>query len=235
MELPLAVLWVGIVALLVAVLLIRVRVVDSRPPATPVAAAYIDAIARGDADAARALFDPSRTRRAAGDLVDSETFTGAAALENATERISDVSIGITTGARNRPRSFVFFSYTLGGRRFENQTIGLRWSAGAWSIDEGLTESLQVEPYFGGTPAPTTVRVVLGRAEATVPVPPVRRATFLAYPARYPLMIGADGWLLDAASRMPETVTLAPTGGTELVVPRFGHGAADTLTPQGDRP
>lgn len=234
MDLPLALLGVGVVALLVAVLLIRSRVVDPRPPSTPVAAAYLDAIARGDADAARAMFDPSRSRRAAGDLTDSTTFTTAAALANATERISEITIGITTGARYRPRSFVFFSYTLAGRRCENQ-IGLSWSAGAWTIDEGLVEPLQVEPYFGTVPSPTTMRVILGRAEATVPVPPVNRVTFLAYPARYPLMIGADGWLLDPASRMPETVTLAPTGGAELVVPRFGRGRADTSPPQGDRP
>jgi hypothetical protein len=233
-ELPLVILGVGALALLVTALLLRSRVADPRPPSTSVAVAYLDALARGDADAARAMFDPSRSQRAAADLTDPTTFTSAAALGNATELISEIAIGVTAGARYRPRSFVYFSYTLDGRRFENQMIALRWAEGSWTIDEGLFEKLQVEPYFDEVAAPTTMRVILGRAEAVVPIPPAHRVEFLAYPARYPLMIGADGWLLDAASRIPETVTLVPTGSSELVVPRFGRGSAETSPPQGDR-
>jgi hypothetical protein len=215
-----AIVAVAIVTAVIGVLVLRA--VDRRPTAGLVALRYLDAIARGDGAAANQMFDPTRERRHTETAhADRLSLHAPAALAGALEHITAVRVLRTMSSRRSRRSFVYYSYEIAGATYEGHPLALRWNGNAWRLESGASQLIEVEPTFETPPpAGTTMRIRLGLAECVVEVPPVRRHSFLAYPARYPIAIDVDGWRRIPSTLADEDVTLADRGAGVLIVPHF---------------
>lgn len=126
----------------------------------------------------------------------------------------------TATSRRSQRSFVYYSYELAGAAFEGRPLALRWNGASWQLESGSVHRIDVEATFSDAPIPATMTIRFGGAEVAIAIPPVRRCSFLAYPGRYPIVVGVDGWNRIPPTDAGDEVTLAATGADVLVVPHF---------------
>lgn len=216
-----AVVAIGLVALLVVIL---TRVVDTRPSPADTANAYLQAIAAGDATAANEIFNPLDigSEYFNTDFVDATTYMSDDALGAATERISNVEIGMITRSSGTDVGGVDFRYDLAGETRDGH-LSMVWKNGEWRMITGLWQTLHVRTAWDSDdtgPGNEVLKVTIGEAssEGTFAI---QEGSLILYPGVYPIEFAAEGWTPDPDfDKTPDSIALVEPNQTELVQTRY---------------
>ena len=184
---------------------------SSAPPSPePFVKAYLDDVARGDAEAARAIDSGTEEEVVAanGGRVDATTFLSADALRSASERISDVRIEASE-VYGRSGAQVTASYELAGERRE-VLVFLRWDEqqDGWALKSGLFNRISV---MGGVNGPDdSLPFALGGVGSTdAPVVTPGTVEFLVYPGVYDFALNVSSDVLTDPASIPTELVQGP--------------------------
>jgi hypothetical protein len=184
---------------------------SSAPPAPePFVKAYLDDIARGDADAARDVDSGTEETVVATNSgrLDTTAFLSAAVLQSATERISDVRIEASE-VYGRSKAKVTASYELAGER-RDLLIFLRWDeqSDGWALESGLFARISV---MGGVSGPDVSLPFtlggVGSSDVAAVVPGT--VEYLVYPGVYDFALEISPEVLADPSAIPAEVVRHP--------------------------
>ncbi len=219
----------AVVALLVAVLVVVLVVLPAAnrppeaPPIGPVAEAYLDAVARGDAEEALAMTD-----------VDEGTFHSASTallgddvLAGAQERIADPRVeAVEVFGYGGYAARTAVVYALGGQRHETE---LRWDydedTREWRVDNGLLATLSVAG-LGGDAVPVEVAGVTPDPGAECYAGCGRTTAYVLFAGVYQVRADLSGFELHPNNTMPAELVVTMTPGVSEKV-------AYLAVPQGD--
>lgn len=107
------------------------------------------------------LFDVNRVA-VAEDLLSSDPKTPIAA--DLTDRRLDFAIGLVTNESEASEKVVWRRKRAGGSSVEEQTLGLAWPAGVYSLAHVSLPFPPDDPLYGGADAPPSPGIAIGRAE-----------------------------------------------------------------------
>jgi hypothetical protein len=188
-----------------------------RPDPTEVVTQYLDAIAAGDADTARALDAAAVDSADSGGSVDAETLRTDAVLAEA-ERIENPTVD-SAGSGDDSRR-VSVSYDLAGQSVKT-SLTVAWDAdsGAWVLQDSLTEPLTVLAEVG----PTAQKLVSFDVPGATVTQPEDQAeaivSFLVYPAVYTVTADIDPQtLVDPSAGVTQQVGGDPAAQPSAIFP-----------------
>jgi hypothetical protein len=199
-----------VIGAIVATVVVIANASSAAPSPEPFVQAYLDDIARGDADAARAIDSSTEESVVAanGGRVDATTFLSADALQSATERISDVRIEASE-VYGRSGAQVTASYELAGER-RDVLVFLRWDEqqDGWALKSGLFNRISV---MGGVNGPDdSLPFALGGVGSTdAPVVTPGTVEYLVYPGVYDFTLNVSPDVLTDPSAIPTEVVQGP--------------------------
>jgi hypothetical protein len=199
-----------LIAGIVAGAVVIVNASSAPPSPEPFVKTYLDDIARGDAAAARDVDSGTEQSvvAASGGRLDTTVFLSSAALQSATERISDVRIEASE-VYGRSGAKVTASYELAGER-RDPLVFLRWDeqSDGWALESGLFTRISVMGGVNGADVslPFTLGGV-GSSDVAAVVPGI--VEYLVYPGVYDFALEVSPEVLADPSAIPAEVVRHP--------------------------